>query len=261
MSQSQSQQPFPLNPDFGRGCYRRRIRLRALPGRVEAELEDSNHGLRCAIDHDGQRVTGVESETLRVPFSTCSGASEPLRALIGVELSLQPRAIAEAVNPRANCTHLYDLALLAIAHGHRNAGGGPSSRNYELRVDDEHDGPSDAMVWLDGELIHHWCAADWTIASPAELSDKPLYKGFAAWANDEFDGDAREAAFVLHKGYFVASARRYDLNAAAGQAATAHMYLPGVCHSYSPGIVEQAVRLENSVRDFSDCPEQLLRFG
>ena len=106
----------PTNPDYGDGLYRRRIRLTALDREVTGELEDDCHGFRVRVSHDGAAVTDISADTLRVPLTTCSGAIRPLRALVGTRLHTPPPAIVAAVDPRANCTHLYDLTLLAIAH-------------------------------------------------------------------------------------------------------------------------------------------------
>ena len=70
-----------------------------------------------------------------------------------------------------------------------------------------------------------------------------------------------EAAFALQKGYFVASARRYNLNAIAGEAANdARDYMYGACYTYTSPQIEKAVRLPDTVFDFNRAPEQLLRF-
>ena len=45
-----------------------------------------------------------------------------------------------------------------------------------------------------------------------------------------------------------------------GEPALDHDPLLGVCYSYSEGVVEKAYRNHNSVRDFTETPEQLLTF-
>jgi len=250
----------PLNPDYGEGAFHRRIRLQGEPGRVIAELEDCCHGFRSVIDHDGETVTGVSAETLRIPLDTCTGAIEPIRALVGVPLTATAPSIFRQVDPRANCTHLFDLSLLAVAHARR----GECTRTYDVVIEDElpddPDRPVASSVQLDGREILHWLTSKWQITAPASIEGNSLHRGFSAWARSHFQGDEREAAFILHKGYFVAQARRYDMDSMAGDRAYNHEQMRGVCYSYAPGVVERARRLAHSVRDFNGVEERLLKF-
>lgn len=249
---------YPLNLEYGEGCFRRHIRLRASESEVLAELEDHHHAFRLTLQHDGQQLTAIHAETLRIPFSTCPGAVEPLQALRGLPISDDSDLLIANSNPTANCTHLYDLALLAIAQAAR----GPGERNYEIRIDDEQgDAPNAAEICVDGELVHRWLCRDWVIQAPEALAGNVLFKGFTKWAGTTFSGDAKRAAFALQKGYFVASARRYNLNAIAGEAANdARDYMYGACYTYTSPQIEKAVRLPDTVFDFNRAPEQLLRF-
>lgn len=245
-----------LNPDYGKGVFRRRIRLNGTDGQVCAELEDTNHGFRAKVFHDGQQVTDIQSEALRIPLSTCGGASEPLKALIGMPLDTPTKNITLAVDPRANCTHLYDLTLLAIAHCLR----GNTSRQYDMEVDDQlEQEPAESRLYRNQQLVMTWQARDWLISAGPHTGN-PLFKGFAAWANEAFSGDEQEAAFALQKAYFVSQARRYKMDALAGTPANDQPQMKGVCFSYSPPNIDRAIRTANNTRDFTDCPEQLLKF-
>lgn len=247
---------FPLNPNFGNGVFRRRIRLQGKPGQVIAELEDGYHGFRSVVSHNGEVVTDVKGQALRAPLTTCGGAIEPIKAMIGLPLSAPSLTIKRDVNPRANCTHLYDLTVLAIHHCLR----GNVSRQYDISVEDEVDHPTTSKILRDGVEILSWQTHQWAIVEPTNLTGNPLFKGFSLWASEAFSGDEKEAAFALQKGYFVSQARIYDMDKAAGRPATDDPSMLGVCYSYSPGVVEQAVRSKNSSRDFTDTPEQLLKF-
>ena len=247
---------YPPNLNYGSGIFRRRIRLIGEPGKVTAELEDCNHGFRSTLLHDGKQVLDVQAQALRVPLTTCGGAIEPIKALAGISIDSPNRSINNTVNPRANCTHLYDLSLLAIAHASR----GNITRQYDVEIEDEVDGRAESRVLRDGELIFAWQTSQWQIQTPDSLKDKPLYKGFAAWASQVFSNDQQEAAFVLQKGYFVAQARIYDIDALAGDPATNDSDMRGVCFSYTSPQVEQGIRSTAATRDFTHCPEQLLKF-
>ncbi len=249
---------YPENPSYGSGCFRRRIRLHATDREVIAELEDHHHGFRLRLQHDGQQVTAVDAETLRIPFSTCPGAVEPLRKLRGLPISADSQTLLSQSDPAANCTHLYDLCLLAIAR----AASGPGEHLYDICIGDETETRAGvAEIHLNGQLLHRWLCRDWTIIEPSELAGKALYKGFSSWANAAFSGDAQRAAFALQKGYFVSSARRYDMDAMAGEAANdSRDFMYGACYTYTSPQIDQAKRLANTVRDFSHAEEQLLQF-
>lgn len=254
---------YPLNPHYGTGVYRRRIKLVASVndsadgGSVVGELEDCNHGFRVTVHHQHQVVTDIIGEALRIPMNTCGGAIEPVKALIGCKIDETPLQLNITANPTANCTHLLDLTVLAIAHCQRGSG----ERLYDVQVDDENDqGISHLRVYLDDRLIHHWQAQGFAINAPATLQGNTLLKGFAAWAAPSFSGDEQEAAFVLQKGFFVGQARRYDIDAQAGEKNLQHTNMHGSCYSYSSPRLEEAVRLPNTVRDFTNTPEQLLKF-
>ena len=247
---------YPLNPHFGEGVFRRRIRLDGQPGKVVAELEDCCHGFRSTVLHDGEKVTDIQAQALRHPLNTCAGAVDPIKAIIGMPLATSAAIINREVNTRANCTHLYDLTVLAIAHCLR----GETVRQYDIAVDDEGDTATTATVHRDGVQALSWKIKQWTVTEPAALAGKPLYKGFAAWTKQVFDGDEQEAAFLVQKGYFVAQARMFDMDKMAGVAGADQSTMMGVCYTYSPEVVQQAYRGENSTRDFTHTPEQLLKF-
>ena len=249
---------YPENPNYGSGCFRRRIQLRASEFQVIAELEDHNHGFRLTLDHDGSTVTAINAETLRIPFSTCPGAVTPLQGLVGLPVTQDSQVLLAHSNPTANCTHLYDLCLLAIAQAARGEG----ERVYDMRIDDETGEQGGiAEVRVNDELVHRWRCRDWTILEPAEFAGNVLFKGFTAWAGRAFQGEEQRAAFALQKAYFVSSARRYDLDAMAGEAANdSREVMYGACYTYTSPQIEQAYRVAGTVRDFSHSEQHLLTF-
>jgi hypothetical protein len=251
-------QDYPINPNYGQGQYRRRIRLSTEGNMVHGELEDTNHGFRCTVHHNNEFITDIQASVLRIPFDSCPGATEPIKKLIGLPLCDDVQELIPHTDSSANCTHLLDLSLLAIRHARRDR----AEWIYDISVMDQAgDEPVVAEIYANGELIHRWLTANWSITAPAMLKDKVLYKGFSKWASDIFDGDQREAAFALQKGYFVSSARRYNLDAQVGQAALEHIeVMHGACYTYSSPQIEKGRRTSDSTRDFSDCPEQLLQF-
>lgn len=244
------------NPNYGQGIFRRRIRLQNTDSHVLAELEDCNHGFRIRLYHDRQEVTAIEVETLRYPLSTCQNAGQPLQALVGCQLTSKIERVMKYTRPRDNCTHLFDLASLAIAQATREE----KSRCYDIEVPDSLRPETELLIRRDGEIIHQWQAREHTLSTPQEVSGKPLMKGFYLWVFKHFNGEELEAALALQKGYFVSRARHIDLDSSAGMPASGDQYMLGACYTYSPAVVGDAIRETKSVRDFSDCPEQLLQF-
>jgi len=248
---------YPINPQFGKGIYRRRIRLTQHHDHVMGQLEDCNHGFEVSVFHDGEKITRVEGIHHRIPFSSCGGAIEPLQTLTGTPLGLSSIALSSLVNARSHCTHWLDLALLAILHIGRDE----CVRTYEIEVPDETDSPTTAKVFCNEQLMHEWQVKDWQLYAPNTIAGQTLFKGFSAWANTAFDNEeSRQAAFALQKGYFVARARRFDMDKLAGESAKVHTMMAGACFTYSEPRASHAHRTSHSTRDFTHSAEELLLF-
>ncbi len=250
---------LPLNPAYGLGVFRRRIRLTRLSEQaVYGELEDCNHGFIVTITHDGKKITAVDGEAKRAPFTTCPGALEPLQRLLGCNINATAQALLKHVEPRANCTHWLDLAVLAIVHSQHQA----ITRQYDVEVTDEN---ADDLQFLrvshNGQLIHDWISRHGEIVSPAVLSGVSLRKGFSSRVAEVFTDPVEfEAALVLQKGNFVANGRRIDLEATAFGSASDHSFMAGACFTYAAERVAGATRVQHTVRDFTATPELLLTF-
>lgn len=248
------------NVRYGNGVFRRRILLRSDAGLVRVELEDGNHGFRLRLQHDGHGVTGVDADTLRHPFGTCTEAVRPLREFVGHRLADGARVLRERLDPGAHCTHLFDMAMLAIAHASARPGGAGSSVDYEMAVHDEVAGLTQARIRRDGELVHVWQIQAHRIVAPAAHQGQPMMRGFHAWASAAFDATALEAAAALQRAYFVAQSRRFDFDPPDENPGSADGMPHGSCYSYNRGVVERAFRSHGTVRDFTHTPEKLLRF-
>ncbi|MYM63456.1 DUF2889 domain-containing protein [Pseudomaricurvus sp. HS19] len=245
----------PRNPDYGSGIYRRRIRLQGEEGRVVAELEDTNHGFRSIVSHDGYHITSIQGEALRYPMTTCPGALPLLQALVGTAIDADISSINQSTNPKSHCTHLFDLTVSAIQH----CKAGQATRVIDIVIPDEQDNHNTAEIFYDGRLVLSWTVSNWALQDKA-LQGKYLASGFGKWANEIYTGEQLEAAFLLQKGYMVSYGRRFDMNKLQGTPAGDSGSMLGACHSYTPGIVEEAVRTVGNTRDFTDCEEKLLRF-
>jgi len=207
------------------------------------------------LRHDGERVTAIEPVAVRHPFTTCPEAACSLQGLVGQPLdgTLDTRRLLE---PRVSCTHLTDMAGLAVAH----AGDDALTRLYDIAVDDERAGLARARIACDGVPVHDWTIARHAIVEPGVLAGRPMMQGFHAWARTTFPDLTLEAALMLQRGYFVAQSRRYTTTPEREHPAISDGLPDGVCYSYSTPAVERARRIEGSKRDFTSDPDALLRF-
>ncbi len=255
---------FKMNPDYGNGVFRRRIRLTrkgdAHSGQVHGALEDCNHGFQSTVIYNNDQIMDIRPQFMRIPFTTCDGAYRPLQNLIGAHVGSTPAELLAIAHPLSNCTHLHDLTLLAIAHSQRKE----EIVQYDVEVTDAVNGISDLRVWRsvnNGKkmLMHYWQSLNYAITSPPELKDKPLFMGFSRWANEAFKDIENEAAFVLQKGNLVSIGRMLDVNAMTGSRAKDENDRVA-CFTYSPENSSNAIRIGGTVRDFTHTEEQLLKF-
>lgn len=254
--------PFAMtfNPHYGTGTYRRRVRLsdRVTDNRpaVVAEMEDDNHGFRITMTHDGQRITALDPEALRLPMSTCADAGAVLQQLVNVPLSGSPRSLAAHDNPRSHCTHQFDLLSFAITHALREQ----AVRQYDIAIHDERDGVQTVEGDIDGVPVFRWEIAGGRIQSEGVWQGVSVQKGFANWAEQHLPLDQLELALVVQRGLFVSVTRRVLVDPMAGMGLEDDPMPKDVCYSYGKSAIRDAVRLGGTARDFTRAPEQLLRF-
>ena len=243
------------NPNYGTGIFRRRVRLTVAARQANVDLEDSNHAFRVVLRHDGERITSIEPDFVRYPFTTCPESGRYLGAVVGQPLDGTPD-VRLTIETRLRCTHLTDMTALALAHV-REAG---LARLYDIAVDDEREGRMRGRVGCDGQPVHDWVVAGHAVTAPAAYAGRPMLRGFHAWAREAFAGIALEAAFMLQRGYFVAQARRYNTVPEREHPAIGDGLPDGVCYSYSTPVVQRALRIEGSKRDFTNDADALLSF-
>jgi hypothetical protein len=234
-------------PDFGTGATRRRIRLVATDGHCHARLVDPFHEMSVDLRHDGAVVTAIEGRFLRNPNSTCPGAARLLDELLGLDLRTPAAAVYAGGRSRRHCTHLLDLAVLALAQAARGEG----RRQYDAVVPDETDAPIDIEVRRDAATVFAWQVQRGHILAPAEFAGLPLGPGFTAWSTARLAGDALEAAQVLSRTWYISRGREYDIQIWAGQPVSRHDVLLDRCYSYAAERAEHGVFLADVRRDFS----------
>ncbi|HEX7095351.1 MAG TPA: hypothetical protein VF183_05675 [Acidimicrobiales bacterium] len=248
--------PRAFDVPYGDGLYRRRIRLVNLTDTHAAgELEDDFHHFRVDLRHDGSTILAARGRFLRGPWTVCADAPEPLRAIESRPLTTSSTGIGAYTSARANCTHLFDLAGLVVAHATR----ADAERLYDIEVTDPtgERRSSHATLWRDGTVVLAWRLERGEIVEPEPWPDAPLRRGFIAWAEAHLDADTCEAAIALRRVIDIAIGRGGDLDAVPGPFAVFEL-MQGKCQAFTPGKVEIGRRNHGSARHFRDHPELLL---
>ncbi|MCU1458318.1 MAG: hypothetical protein JWL73_2410 [Actinomycetia bacterium] len=261
-------------PDPTIDAYRRRIRVVAVgEDRIDGELADDLHHFRVVLHHDGSVVTGIDSESVRYPWTTCPGAATELLALVGAPLEARTGSAAKHADARANCTHMFDLASLAMTQAWRWVRRDPGlstpgadaarERQYDVEIsterDDEHCVPM--RLWRDGQLVIEWrlqnpSGSARAIVSPEPYASVPFERGFFRWTATELDPDAGEAAFVLRRACDISRGRGMDLDNMPVSVAFAENKL-GVCYAKQAGMTANVRRNLGATRDFASRPEMV----
>jgi hypothetical protein len=230
------------------GALIRRIGVATRPGEARAAVEDDFHHFRVVIRHDGARVTGTAWQALRRPWTTCALAGERLSELVGMELSPRANAVIAHTDQRQQCTHMFDLAGLAIAATAR----GIKERRYEAVVPDRFGPRTDPHLVRDGAEVLRWTLEGSLITAPAPFAGQSLQAGFSKWAEENLDADEAEAALVLRRAAFISGGRGVNLDAAP------HAPARGGCYVQQPQRAPAAKRMVGSTQDFTDRPDSLL---
>ena len=235
------------------GIFRRQIDLRRRGERtVVGWLEDEFHHFGIALVHDGECVRDVRAAAPRYPWTTCPGAAAPLRALVGLPLMRSCAELGALVDMRVQCTHLFDLASLVIAHAHA----GREHRRYHGTVEPlAAGGPGRlrATLYCDDREVLRWDLDDDRIVAPPRYAGRTIYHGFRQWT-DTLDAEEAEHALVLRRVAFVSNGRKIRIEHLRN---AAELGQDAVCHSFRPGVREIAVPIPNSRRRY-DAGERLM---
>jgi hypothetical protein len=223
------------------GRFRRRIEIATRPGIARAVVEDDFHHFRVEVEHADGIVRRVGGQARRFPWATCPAAYEPLKEIAGMRVTSNPAAIREHAEQRLHCTHMFDLAGLAIAAAARDLG----RRRYEATVPDRVDGETQPRLFRDDEPLLSWQLEGDIIRSPIRYAGICVRAGFVPWAVQNLTEDEAEAAIILRRALFVSNGRGRDLDARATAAPK------GGCYTQQPERVATAFRVIGSTRDFT----------
>ena len=235
------------------GIYRRRIRVEAHGDSARAALEDDPHHFEVALRHDGERVVAIEGRGVRFPWSACADASAELSVLLGAKLAPRITAVGALSDPRQHCTHLYDLAGIALAYAAR----GEARAQYDIAVPEPIRGPTRVTLAKDGAPLLAWEIADGAIRGPAPFTGVPLVGKFLGWAETNLSPEHFEAAVLLRRACMIARCRLFVLDQVPNAAALDGE--PNRCFTQQPARAASALRMRGTQLDFTERPDALLR--
>jgi len=253
-----------LSDEFPRrgGCERRLIDIRRENEHtVIGWLEDDFHHFGVKIVHEGGRVADISTIASRYPYTTCADAGHPLSKVIGMPLSLRATDIGAWIDMRLQCTHLFDLAGLLVAH----AAAGRQRRRYEALVNDREViatdvnqrrtlGAGGAKLLQDGVAVLSWQIDRQMITGPSEWTGQSLQTGFRE-RTEAMDVEAAEHATVLRRTVMIAGGR----SASRGNyPLPRERSIPAVCHTFQPDQKEKALWISKSERNWEKSSDGML---
>lgn len=240
------------------GIYRRQIDLRAIDAHtVVGWLEDESHHFGLTLVHDGVRIRKIRTAAPRYPWSTCAEAGRPLQALVGKPLVARGSQLGELVDAPLQCTHLFDLASLVVAHAHAGRG----HRHYHGTIEPlaaiHPDAPESwlrATLRCNDVVVLQWDLQDDLIMAPDVHAGRTIYHGFRAWT-ETLPAEEAEHALVLRRVAFVSNGRRITIEhlrsaADLGQAP--------VCHTLQPEQSTLATPMPEARRRYDNTPGNML---
>ncbi|MES2258453.1 MAG: DUF2889 domain-containing protein [Pseudomonadota bacterium] len=243
------------------GRLRRLIDLKNVDfGRAVGWVEDDFHHFGVSVEHDGSVVTAVRVDPVRYPWATCAQVATPLQELVGKPLVARASDIGMLVDMRNQCTHVFDLTGLVLAHIRRDE----ERRRYEVLVDDleilrweggrPKFGGTHASLKKNGACVMRWKIDSNRISAPPQFAGQALDTGFRAWT-EAMDPEPAEYATILRRAILVAGGRAvdHDLVPSAGA-----LGMPALCHSFQPVRREHALRMMGSTRNYEASADGML---
>lgn len=198
-------------------------------------------------------IKSATGYAIRFPYITCPGAEAGLQELVGKSAEPFSAAVYRQADTRINCTHMLDLAGLAISSISNKI----QIRRYDIFVSDrdtsEKTGSYTANISCDGIQVMEWQATNETINSPKAMTGVHLRKGFAKWAFENLDAETTEAALALRRCSMISMGRAKDL------AAQRNAPDWGFCYSQQKERAYDALRIKGAIEDFSSRAEDLCK--
>lgn len=245
---------YPNNPRYGAGIYRWRVRLRLEPGRATGIVNDDYHSMWLRLVHDGVVVLDVEAGMQRWPKTTCPGALQVVREIIGFPLAVSRRTFYGSGRASRNCTHLLDLAFWTMGQIKR----GQSETVVDIEIPDRVVGETRMRATADGRIEHDWQVRGDVIQAPVELAGLGLFIGFAAKVEERLSGLALETAWMMQKAAFVAQAREFVVDQLPSRRTLDEPLRAGACFAFSEPSLSVAKGNVGYAQDFTEGMRELL---
>jgi hypothetical protein len=227
------------------GTFRRVIAIDCRDGVIRGDLEDDFHGFGVTLTHDGGVIVDAQGRAGRFPWLTCAEAPGALVALVGAPLSPDPTALFRHTDPRQQCTHLFELACLAVAEA---AQGGDRETLFEAEVTDPAAGPRVARLFRNGDLAMEWRLEGQAIVWPAAYAGRTI----ADFSSRTISGLAPGLAsitLIMRRVAGLALGRGFNVDAFASAAA---LERPPACYSLQAANAPRALRMTGSVWTWPD---------
>jgi len=244
------------------GCLRRLIDLRRdADGAAVGWMEDDFHHFGVTIEHDEAKITNVRAASDRFPFTTCPLAGANLTGMIGHALSPRCTDIGSMIPMREQCTHLFDLAGLVMAH----AAAGREHRRYEAVILDREiiaweannrrlPGRGEAWLLRDGKEVLRWQVDKRMITGRGGWAGQSLIEGFRTRIEGMALEEA-EAASVLRRAVMVGAGRTLDPDL---YPTARDRGLGGVCYTFLEENRDQAQRVYGSTLNYEKDADGML---
>jgi hypothetical protein len=224
-------------------AYRRTITVTtARSGHVRAELADTHHQMSIEVEHNDGLVRAVTPEGQRLPWSTCVIGLRGAERLVGLTLDEASELRVWAADRSGHCTHMLDLALLAVGHAY-----GPAEAHYELGVSPPAGRRRRAWVRLDGRTVLDWRLDGSTITGPESWTGLDIAaREFLPRLRAGAPPDIQEAAIMLRRACHIGQGEAVDLD--NYDVAAQIGVVEGTCYTLQPGIADRARRIHGSSR-------------
>lgn len=225
--------------------YTRRIVVSPGPTAIDAEMEDHHHHFRVHLDLVDGVISGVSTTAVRSPWSTCATGATAIASLVGLSLddAFEPRTWG--ADRSVHCTHVADLALLAVRHG-RDV----EALRYDVRVVPAAAESRTAVLEHRGAGGMRWELSGQVITGPQPFDRLSLGRDqFLPWIRSSLAPAQIEYAMVLRRAATIAVGNAFDLDdyATAGDVHPADQ----TCHTYRREIAFTARRKRGTSRALS----------
>lgn len=231
--------------------FYRRVIFEVTASHCRAAMEDEHHHFEIEFGHDGQHITSVTSTAHRTPWTVCPQAERRLQDFIGQPLRKRIVVKLNEIDGKQQCTHQYDLAMVALSQALR-----PGRREYVTRVSGRMHEYRHAQLWLDGNKVLDWHLQGTAIDSQDVFNQHDL-RNILPWADEHLDDATLEALYVQRRAVMVAASKgiNLDLISHAGQIMSRQA---GACFVFQPERADAAMRIVGGSRTDVDEPSRLL---